>query len=47
MNLVDVRDVARAHVLAAEKGKPGERYLAGGENADPATITGLIEKTHG
>lgn len=31
-NLVHVRDVARAHVLAATRGEPGERYLIGGEN---------------
>jgi dihydroflavonol-4-reductase len=44
MNLVDVRDVARVHVLAAEKGEQGERYLAGGENVDVPTLAGLIEK---
>ncbi|TNF37881.1 MAG: NAD-dependent epimerase/dehydratase family protein [Deltaproteobacteria bacterium] len=32
VNLVDARDVARAHVLAAERGRPGERYLVGGDN---------------
>ena len=31
-NLVPVEDVARAHVLALERGRPGERYLIGGEN---------------
>jgi dihydroflavonol-4-reductase len=30
LNLVDVRDVARGHALALERGKPGERYLLGG-----------------
>src|SRR5437764_1335567 len=30
LNIVDVRDVARAHVLALEHGRPGERYLLGG-----------------
>jgi dihydroflavonol-4-reductase len=30
LNLVDVRDVARGHVLALEHGGPGERYLLGG-----------------
>lgn len=30
LNLVDVRDVARGHALALEKGEPGERYLLGG-----------------
>lgn len=32
MNLVDVEDVAVGHVLAMEKGKPGERYLLGNAN---------------
>src|SRR5438270_8902559 len=32
MNFVDVEDVAVGHVLAAERGKPGERYIVGGEN---------------
>ncbi len=30
VNLVDVRDVARGHALALERGRPGERYLLGG-----------------
>jgi dihydroflavonol-4-reductase len=30
VNVVDVRDVARAHLLALEHGRPGERYLLGG-----------------
>jgi len=32
MNLVDVHDVARGHLLAFEKGRRGERYILGGEN---------------
>ncbi len=32
LNLVDVRDVAEGHVLAAEKGRPGERYILGNRN---------------
>ncbi|MBI4509375.1 MAG: NAD-dependent epimerase/dehydratase family protein [Deltaproteobacteria bacterium] len=31
-NCVDVEDVAEAHVLAEERGKVGERYIAGGHN---------------
>jgi len=27
-----IRDVARGHVLAAERGRPGESYILGGEN---------------
>jgi len=29
LNLIDVRDVAAGHLAAAEKGKPGERYILG------------------
>jgi dihydroflavonol-4-reductase len=32
LNLVDVRDTAEGHLLAAERGKPGERYILGSEN---------------
>ncbi|MFJ6383709.1 NAD-dependent epimerase/dehydratase family protein [Kitasatospora sp. NPDC092039] len=31
-NIVSVRDVAAGHVLLAERGAPGQRYLLGGEN---------------
>jgi dihydroflavonol-4-reductase len=31
-NLVDVRDVARGHLLAAQFGQPGRRYILGGFN---------------
>jgi dihydroflavonol-4-reductase len=47
MNIVDVRDNARVHVLAMEKGEPGERYLAGGDNVDMPTVAGIIEKHTG
>ena len=32
VNVVDVEDVACGHVLALERGAPGERYILGGEN---------------
>ena len=32
MNLIDVRDCAEGHLLAAEKGRAGERYILGGGN---------------
>jgi dihydroflavonol-4-reductase len=44
MNFVDVRDVAEGHVLAAEKGRPGERYILGGCNTTwPALIDRVAE----
>ena len=42
MNFVDVEDVAHGHLLAAEHGQPGERYILGGENG---TWPGLIQRT--
>jgi dihydroflavonol-4-reductase len=47
MNLVDVRDVARGHRLAVERGRRGERYLLGGENADVATLASYVAKHTG
>lgn len=38
LNLVDARDVAEGHLLAAERGQPGERYILGCENLTLAEI---------
>jgi dihydroflavonol-4-reductase len=32
LNLVDVQDTADGHLLASERGRPGERYILGSEN---------------
>ncbi|MGH9559298.1 MAG: hopanoid-associated sugar epimerase [Bryobacteraceae bacterium] len=32
LNIVDARDVAEGHILACERGRPGERYILGSEN---------------
>jgi dihydroflavonol-4-reductase len=32
LNLVDVEDTAQGHLLACERGRPGERYILGSEN---------------
>ena len=32
INVVDVDDVAQGHILAMESGRPGERYILGGED---------------
>ncbi len=52
LNLVDVAEVARAHVLALTGGKVGHRYILGGENLTlkqildkMAAITGLASPT--
>ncbi|MGH9675860.1 MAG: hopanoid-associated sugar epimerase, partial [Candidatus Acidiferrum sp.] len=52
LNLVDVKEVARAHAAAMEKARPGERYILGGENLTLkqildklAAITGLPSPT--
>jgi len=41
LNLVDVREVARAHVAALELGRSGERYILGGENL---TLKQILDK---
>ena len=43
MNFADVEDAAAGHVLAAERGKPGERYILGGENSTwPELIDAVV-----
>jgi dihydroflavonol-4-reductase len=41
LNLVDVRECAKGHVAALEKGKSGERYILGGENL---TLKQILDK---
>ncbi len=52
LNLVDVSEIARMHVVALERGVPGERYILGGENLSlkqildrMSAITGLPSPT--
>jgi dihydroflavonol-4-reductase len=47
VGVVDVRDVARWHVLAAEKGIPGERYILGSENYIYREWFGMVADTVG
>jgi dihydroflavonol-4-reductase len=42
LNVVDVRDVALGHLLAAERGRPGERYILGSENMTLRQILGEL-----
>jgi dihydroflavonol-4-reductase len=53
LNLVDVSEIARTHLVALERGTPGERYILGGENLTLkqildrlAAITGLPSPKH-
>ncbi len=47
LNVVDVRDVARGHLLACEKGRPGERYILGSENMTLAQILAELSRISG
>ena len=47
LNLVDVRDTAEAHLLACNRGRPGERYIAGAENLTLAEILGKLARLTG
>ena len=47
MNIVDVRDVALGHWLAVENGRPGERYILGGENVTMKHMLGLLAELSG
>ena len=47
VNLVDVRDVARGHLLAWEHGRRGEKYLLGGEDMMLSEVFGLIAEAAG
>ena len=42
LNIVHVDDVAAGHLLAYERGKPGERYILGGQDMTLREILGLI-----
>jgi len=44
LNLVHVEDVADGHLLALDKGRIGERYVLGGQNASLAEMLGHIAR---
>ena len=46
-NVVALDDVARGHVLVAERGTPGERYLLGGENVSWRLLHTLLAELAG
>ena len=47
LNLVDVRDVARGHLLAAQRGTIGERYILGHRNMSLREILQLLAAVSG
>ncbi len=46
-NYVLVDDLVRGHILAMEKGKIGERYILGGENASLRQLFQLVDEVSG
>jgi dihydroflavonol-4-reductase len=46
-NVVDVRDVALGHVLALEKGAPGERFVLGGDNLSMRELLAILAELTG
>jgi dihydroflavonol-4-reductase len=47
LNLIDVKDCARGHILAELKGIPGERYILGNQNMTLHEILITLEKITG
>jgi dihydroflavonol-4-reductase len=47
INVVDGRDVAAGHVAAAERGRPGQRYILGGHNLTFREMQSVIAEAAG
>jgi len=47
INVVDVRDVAAAHIAAIDHGEPGERYIIGGHNYSVREALNLTARVAG
>ena len=47
LNMVPVEDAAAGHLLAAERGRIGERYILGGENLTLKQILGMLSAASG
>jgi dihydroflavonol-4-reductase len=47
LNIVSVEDVAAGHLLAAERGRVGERYILGGENLTLKQVLDLLAEISG
>ena len=47
LNVVDVRDVAEGHLLAAERGEPGGKYILGNRNMTLKEVLDLLSEITG
>jgi dihydroflavonol-4-reductase len=47
LNIVDVEDVARAHILALDRGRPGERYILGNRNLTLKQLLDILSSLTG
>jgi dihydroflavonol-4-reductase len=47
LTIVDVDDVAAGHLLAAERGRVGERYILGGENLTLKQVLDILAEVSG
>jgi len=47
LTIVDVEDVAIGHLLAAERGRVGERYILGGENLTLKQVLDILAEVSG
>lgn len=47
LNLIHVADVARGHLVAAQRGRVGEKYILGCENLSLTAIFGMLERITG
>ena len=47
LNFIDVRDVARGHLLALERGRTGERYILGHQNLSLKALLDLLAEITG
>ena len=47
LNLIHVKDAARGHLLAEERGRVGEKYILGGENLSLSAIFAMLGEISG